>query len=643
MSGPNWPAWPVMDSDTIQRVSGVLLGGRLAVSGARSRWPSRNLAAAEAIARLSGRQHAVLTTSGSSAIVIALQAAGVGPGDVVLMPATTWVSCATSVLRVGARPAFFDADPGSPCLIGTAPDVLPKAVLGIHLYGQLFDVDAIRRAYPAAILIEDASHSQMGVSPDGRMVGTLGDISIMSLQATKILTSGEGGVVLCDDPGQAARIESLVMDSRRRAAVVRQSAANELEPAFLLHGANHAMSEAAAALLLDQMDRMPAQAALRAERAGYFIDRMADTGWQVYADASAVKSGNFYGLVIGLPQDRSDRDGLVQEVYAGCGLTLDTVYPAVPDGPLFRPQSVRQYQGISHISGSLDNSRRWHERSVVVPHHAFLASTEELNALADLLSTGRRTSARPTAVLPTIDVILITRGERQTITEAVASVKAQIVPADVRLTIWIDRSEEVPEQPWLSEAVRGVRVMRVGGSLLPEEPFARIAALRTMALTRVDADYCAFVDDDNSWAADHLRSLLELAGEGHPAVHSWRSLTDHDGHPATVDTFPWLPPGPAAEARFAELVEIGVMAPGEPTVRDGVERGQVDMGEWLFETQLLRQLFFEGPRTPREVEERLGEDDLLLRQLRRLGVPVACTEQASLRYRLGGMSNPESA
>jgi dTDP-4-amino-4,6-dideoxygalactose transaminase len=545
-------------------------------------------------------------------------------------------------MRVGARPAFFDADRTSPCLIGAAPDVVPKAVLGIHLYGQLFDVAAMRKAYPDAILIEDASHSQMSVDADGRTVGSLGDISIMSLQATKILTSGEGGVVLCDDAKLAARVESLVMDSRRRAEVVRASAANELEPAFLLHGANHALSEVAAALLLDQLDRIPAQSARRAETAGYFIERMTEAGWQVHSDAHAVKSGNFYGLAVRIPRERGDRDGLLEEVYARCGLALDTVYPAVPDGPLFRPRSVRQYQEINYIVDSLDNSRRWHERCLVVPHHAFLADTEHMDDLAGALISGRQTTARPAGARPTVDVVLVTGGRRATIVEAVRSVTAQFVQATVRLMVWLDQPDETTEPPWLREALRGTRVMRVAGDLLPAEPFARIAALRTMAMTRVDAEYCAFIDDDNIWESDHLASLLSTAADGSPAVHSWRSLIDAHGRPAIVDKFPWLPVGPAAEARYTELVESGVMSPHEATVRDSVDCGQVDMGEWLFESRLLRQLSFERRRTSREVAARVGEDDIVLEQLVNLGVPVACTKHASLRYRLGGMSNPDS-
>ncbi|MFD0474475.1 DegT/DnrJ/EryC1/StrS family aminotransferase [Nonomuraea thailandensis] len=122
---PHRPVWPEIDDLSVQAIQAALLSGRLAVSGPPSRWPSRNVMAAAALARLTRRRHATLTASGSSAIVIALQAADVGPGDVVLLPATTWVACATAVLRVGAVPAFFDGTDGSPAWSVTARSTRP--------------------------------------------------------------------------------------------------------------------------------------------------------------------------------------------------------------------------------------------------------------------------------------------------------------------------------------------------------------------------------------------------------------------------------------------------------------------------------------------------------------------------------------
>jgi dTDP-4-amino-4,6-dideoxygalactose transaminase len=636
-----WPGWPETDEWSAQAVGGALLSGRLAVSGATSAWASRNVAAAKALAERAGREHCVLTTSGSSAILVALQALGIGPGDVVLMPATTWVSCATSVLRAGATPAFYDADEESPCLIGESPVKSPEVVLAIHLYAQHANIDAIKERFPDSLIIEDASHCQLSHTADGRRIGSLGDISIMSLQATKVLTSGEGGAVLTDNEEVAARVESLVMDSRKRAELRTAEAANELEPAFLLHGANHALSEVAAALLLDQLDRMPGQAALRSRAAIRFVERLAAAGWHCPADEWVLRSGNFYGLAVRIPDGQGTPAEVVSRVSAATGLTLDQVYPPVPEGPLYRPATVKQYSEIGHVAPPTKQSRVWRESHVIVPHHAFLAADDLLDELAAAL-TGASSPVRTDTRRPSVEVVVVTKGDRPSLDAALAALAAQQVEADVRVTVWVDGhvQREIPAVPGLPD----LRVIAVdAGRVLPAEPFERIAALRQLAAQTCDADYTAFLDDDNVWAPGHLASLVALVSHDVPAVHSWRTLIDSRSEPAVVDRFPWLPPGQEAVDRWQSLLAAGVADVGGAVVRDSVEVGMVDMGAWLFDTRVLRLLRFSRLRTPDEVLGRLGEDDIVLEQIRRLGVPTACTGLPSLRYRLGGMSNPEYA
>ncbi|MFI7449656.1 DegT/DnrJ/EryC1/StrS family aminotransferase [Nonomuraea sp. NPDC049714] len=642
----HWPQWPETDQWSTQALAATLLSGRLAVSGSTSPWESRGSVASRRLAVRVGRRHCTLTTSGSSAIVVALQALGVGPGDIVLMPATTWVSCATSVLRVGATPAFFDATDDSPCLPidgGCEPTVL----LGVHLYAQHFDLEALRARYPGVQLVEDASHAQLAPTSTGRLAGTLGDISIMSLQATKILTCGEGGAILTDDPAIAARVESLVMDSRRRALVVEETAANELEPAFLLHGANHAASELAAGLLMDQLERMPAQSARRSSGAAAFCDRLIELGARYFADQGALESGNFYGLAVQIPDEWGDASEFVAEVHRITGLLLDRVYPPVVEGPLYRPNTIKQYALLGHIGHQITHSRRWHERHVVVPHQAFLADRQQLTGLADAMFDGRTAapfgSARATG-RPSIDVIVTTQGQRKSLSDALAGVARQQVNADVRVTLWLDSTSRQTSESLalLRDADPAIAEIRhVGNDIAPQEPFARIAAIRQAAADGSTADYVTFLDDDNIWEPDHLSTLLRLISRGYQAVHSWRTLMDPRGEPTTVDRFPWLPAGQAAALRYRELAAREVFRSGLNIVRDSVSVGMVDMGEWMFSRRLLNILKFQRERTPEEVAGRVGEDDILLDQLRRLAVPTACSERATLRYRLGGMSNQE--
>jgi dTDP-4-amino-4,6-dideoxygalactose transaminase len=610
------------------------------------------------MADMSGRTHATLTTNGSSAIVVALHALGIGPGDTVAMPATTWVSCATAVFRVGARPVYLDATEQSPC--GT-PDSLPEApdaILAVHLYAQHFDVERARAAWPGVPLIEDASHGQFGLTSDGRRVGSLGDIAIMSLQATKIITCGEGGAVLTDDPELAYRVESLVMDSRRRTRAPLATSPNELEPAFLLHGANHALPEASASLLIDQLSRYPEQARRRAQAAELFVGELDGGGWRVAADTAAVASGAFYGIALRLPDAVGTPDDVVTKVHARTGLVLDRVYPPVPEGPLYRPETVKQYSTLGGAA-AMPTSRMWCDQYVVVPHQALLADTRQLYGLADVLrdigssSNGTVHGARdyrPTTGTergrPSVDVVVVTTGRRTTLPAALNSILAQDASAELRTTVWLDaESDSLTLPPELGAAL--IQVGNLGDVV--RDPFDRIAFLRELAVRRCTADFVAFLDDDNEWEPDHLSSLLEIARLGYPAVHSWRVLIDRDGHLINVGTFPWLPDGARALARLDELRTAGVMG-DSPVVRDSVDfkladgaHGMVDMGEWLFDRTLLDMLKFRRPRTEQQISDRFGEDDVLLEQLLRLDVPTRCTTKPTLRYRLGGMSTTQAS
>ncbi|WP_017593083.1 DegT/DnrJ/EryC1/StrS family aminotransferase [Nocardiopsis potens] len=566
-----WPRWPELGPGAHQHLSAALLGGRLACSGARSPWPSRGAEAARALAEASGRRSAVLTANGSGAIVVALQALGIGPGDTVAMPATTWVGCATAVLRTGAAPVFFDASPDSPCRGAEHLPEAPSAVLAVHLYAQHADIAAVRAALPGVPIVEDASHAQLARSAGGAPIGSLGEVSVMSFQETKVLTCGEGRAALTCDDDLVARLAALTADSRRPASRPGEADRTALEASPApVHGANHALAETGAALLLDQLERFPGQAAARSVGAAAFLAELAagresgrEAGWEPLADAAALASGAFYGLLLRPTGPAPPPRELIARVRREAGVTLEEVYPPVPEGPLYRPETVPGYAAA--LSGRprppLPESRRLHETAIVVPHHAFLAGADALRGLAAALRgavsdpSGPARTARPARPLPgpaprpVVDVVTLTRGRRpEGLARALNSAAAQRTGAEVRLTVWIDAHLGAPAA-LPGGLPPGVRAVSVGGDgFLPEAAVERVGALRRMAVQAADGDLIAFLDDDNEWEPDHLESLLEAVAPGLPAAHSWRRLVGPGGGPHPADRFPWLPPGPAGGA-----------------------------------------------------------------------------------------------
>jgi len=170
---------------------------------------------AEMMAR-TGRRYALAVTSGTAALEVALGALGVGPGDEVITTAWGWISCFSSVVRLGARPVLAEIDESfclAPGEITRLKTERTKAVLVVHYQGIAADMDALLAEADAAgiALLEDCAQS-VGASYKGKAVGSMGTVGTYSFQYNKTVTSGEGGMVVTDDPllyERAVRISDL--------------------------------------------------------------------------------------------------------------------------------------------------------------------------------------------------------------------------------------------------------------------------------------------------------------------------------------------------------------------------------------------------------------------------------------------------
>jgi perosamine synthetase len=163
----------------------------------------RTKAFEEAFAEMCGVKHAVATSSGTTALHVALLANGIGPGDEVITSAFTFIASANSILFTGARPVFVDIDPRTfnlhPDMIEAAITPKTKAIMPVHLYGLACDMDPILRIAEKHNLavIEDACQSH-GAAYKGKKVGSFGT-GTFSLYPTKNITSGEGGMITTND------------------------------------------------------------------------------------------------------------------------------------------------------------------------------------------------------------------------------------------------------------------------------------------------------------------------------------------------------------------------------------------------------------------------------------------------------------
>lgn len=168
----------------------------------------------DGVAARCGRRHGIAVCNGTVALDVALAALGIGPGDEVILPTFTIISCAAAIVRAGAVPVVVDSDPATwnMDVARIAERITPRtrAIMAVHIYGLPVDMDpvlALARQHGLRV-VEDAAEA-IGQAYRGRPCGSLGDISTLSFYPNKHITTGEGGMVLTDDPAIAERCRDL--------------------------------------------------------------------------------------------------------------------------------------------------------------------------------------------------------------------------------------------------------------------------------------------------------------------------------------------------------------------------------------------------------------------------------------------------
>ncbi len=249
-------ARPSVGQEEIDAVSAVLRSGMLAAG-------ERVLELERSFAGYCGSPHAVAVNNGTAALHAALLAAGVGPGDQVIVPAFTFYATASSVLMCGATPVFADVDERTfnidPRRIEECITPRTRAVIAVHLFGQPFDIPAVREICRRhnLVLIEDAAQAH-GALFNGKRVGSFGDLACFSFYATKNMITGEGGMVTTGNRALNDRVRLII---------------NHGQSEKYLHtclGYNYRMTDMAAALGLVQLRRLEGFNEKRRKNAVYF-------------------------------------------------------------------------------------------------------------------------------------------------------------------------------------------------------------------------------------------------------------------------------------------------------------------------------------------------------------------------------------
>jgi perosamine synthetase len=366
----------------------------------RSGWVAQGprVAAFEAtFGRRVSAKDAVAVSNCTTGLHLSLVLAGVGRGDEVIVPSLSFIATANVVRYQGATPVFADVELATqnltPETIEAVLTPATRAVIAVHQGGAPLDLDPLR-AYCSErnlILIEDAACA-VGSTYRGRPIGEGARYAAFSFHPRKLLTTGEGGMLVTDDVEVAARGRRLREHGMDLSAAARHGSNRVLTESYTEVGFNYRMTDIQAALGLVQLDRLDLMISRRRELAARYQAALADLPGLVTATDPEYGTSNFQSFWVLLPDDFPiGRDELLQvlldhDISARRGIMAAHREPA--------------YAGNRHIP--LPVSERLTTRSVILPLYHQL-STDDQDRVIDVL---RRSAIGSTALSSTLSSTL---------------------------------------------------------------------------------------------------------------------------------------------------------------------------------------------------------------------------------------------
>ena len=310
----------------------------------------------EKIAKVCGVKHAITVCNGTQALYVGLKILGVGPGDEVIVPDFTFIASANAVVWAGAKPVFVDVDAKTfnidPKKIEKALTKKTRAIMPVHLYGQMVDMKRIRQIADRhhLLIIEDAAHA-IEAQRDGVKPGQLGDAACFSFYATKNITSGEGGAVATNSEAIAEKLRLLRNHGMGKNAAERYTKRYEHWDMELL-GWKYNMSNIQAAMLLNQLENIENYWQRREQICQAYEEAFSDTPqlrcMKVLPDSKSAR----HLFTVLVPPDKRDRLlGQLQE--SGVGIAVN--YRAIHLLKFYR-ETFGYKEGMFPIAESIGHS-----------------------------------------------------------------------------------------------------------------------------------------------------------------------------------------------------------------------------------------------------------------------------------------------
>jgi len=263
-----------------------------------------------------GTEHGVTTNSGTSALHVAMAAAGLGPGDEVILPAYTYIASATSILHCNAVPVFADILPGTLCIdpadLERRITDRTRAVMPVHLFGHPAEMDEVLEIANEhdLVVVEDCAQAH-AAEYRGRRVGSIGDLGCFSFQRSKNMTGGEGGIVLTDDGEMADACRRMRQQGRV------YGSGRPVYDRFSI-GYNFRMTEMQAAMLLAQLESIEEFTATRIRNGERLDEELSRFEWITTPTTRPHARNVYHVYAIRVDVERlgMGRDGLVEALVA---------------------------------------------------------------------------------------------------------------------------------------------------------------------------------------------------------------------------------------------------------------------------------------------------------------------------------------
>jgi dTDP-4-amino-4,6-dideoxygalactose transaminase len=328
-------------------------------------------------------KHGIAVTNGTAALEVVLAALGVGPGDEVVVPDFTFIATASAVLAAGALPVLVDVTSDTYCLdpslVEDKTTDRTKAIIAVHMGGHPADLDRlpeIARRHGIR-LVEDSAHAH-GSEWKGRRIGAIGDVGTFSFQASKLMTAGEGGMIITNDDELERRARS-VHDCGRMPG--------EWFYSHFIYGSNYRLSEWQGAILTQQLSRLDKQAAVRTKNAAY-LDRVLPEIEGITPqkhDPRCTRNGH-YAYIFHF-ENSAFADLPIKrfiEALEAEGIPTQASYPPIHELDLFKtgeylnrlPQEQRD-AGRRILKGDFPNTRRAAWETVWLPHPVLLGTRDD--------------------------------------------------------------------------------------------------------------------------------------------------------------------------------------------------------------------------------------------------------------------------